>query len=173
LNAGKWAIVAPVIGMVAVAAIPFVRYAQKERAESAAVKFLEDVRLAQRHFAAAHGERGFAAGFDSLSEACPGAAASFAARDIHRVGDFGYQVILRPASGAITVALDCHGRPLVSDYYAAASPSAIDTAGQQAFALAGAGRIYVFFDGIAPLEKDMAPGGLATPLDTLDAFKIP
>jgi hypothetical protein len=31
----------------------------------------------------------------------------------------------------------------------------------------------VFFDGIAPLESDMAAGGLAVPLDTLEQFKIP
>ena len=35
------------------------------------------------------------------------------------------------------------------------------------------GRIYVFFDGVAPLERDMAAGGLATPLESVPTFKIP
>jgi hypothetical protein len=61
----------------------------------------------------------------------------------------------------------------VSDYYAAAAPRSVQTAGQQAFAMLAAGRIYVFFDGIAPLERDMTPDGLAVPLDALRTFKIP
>jgi hypothetical protein len=74
--------------------------------------------------------------------------------------------------GAISGALDCHGRPLSSDYYAALSPSD-GTVGQQAFAITGTGRIFVFFDGIAPVERDMTADGLATPIEALDTFKIP
>lgn len=67
---------------------------------------------------------------------------------------------------------DCHGRATSSDFYAAVAPrSALD--GRQAMAMLSWGRIYVFFDGIAPLESDMGPRGLAVPLDRLESFKIP
>jgi hypothetical protein len=39
--------------------------------------------------------------------------------------------------------------------------------------MTGTGRIFVFFDGVAPLESDMRPEGLATPLESVPAFKIP
>jgi hypothetical protein len=35
------------------------------------------------------------------------------------------------------------------------------------------GNIYVFFDGVAPLERDMTATGLATPVESVPAFKIP
>ena len=37
----------------------------------------------------------------------------------------------------------------------------------------GARRVYVFVDGVAPREADMAPGGLATPLEAMPSFRIP
>jgi hypothetical protein len=70
------------------------------------------------------------------------------------------------------VGIDCHGRQLTSDYYVAAEP-ANEFTGLLAFAATSRGRVYVFFDGIAPAERDMDAGGLAVPLDTLDTFKIP
>jgi hypothetical protein len=61
---------------------------------------------------------------------------------------------------------------MASDYYSAAQPiTPLD--GRQAFAMTARARIYVFFDGIAPRESDMRPGGLAVPLDTVERFKIP
>jgi hypothetical protein len=84
----------------------------------------------------------------------------------------GYRFVLRAARTARDVGLDCHGRRTASDFYAAATP-ANEFAGREAMAMTSWGRIYVFFDGIAPLESDMAVGGLAVPLDTLEAFKIP
>jgi hypothetical protein len=85
----------------------------------------------------------------------------------------GYATQLRAAEGATTLAVDCHGRAMVSNYYISAVPRSVDSPGQRAFAATAAGRIFVFFDGVAPLESDMAPTGLATPLETLSTFKIP
>jgi hypothetical protein len=79
---------------------------------------------------------------------------------------------LRAAARAATVGTDCHGRATASDFYAAVQPMD-EWAGRQAMAASAWGRIYVFFDGLPPLERDMEAGGLAVPLDTLDIFKIP
>jgi hypothetical protein len=84
-----------------------------------------------------------------------------------------YEVKVRAAEGATPLPPDCHGRPTTSDYYASAVPTSAAAAGQQAFAMTATGRIFVFFDGIAPLERDMTPSGLATPLESVPTFKIP
>jgi hypothetical protein len=62
---------------------------------------------------------------------------------------------------------------VVSDYYASAEPGSSRPPAHQAFAVTSAGRVFVFFDGIAPRERDMAPGGTATPLEQVPALKIP
>jgi hypothetical protein len=86
----------------------------------------------------------------------------------------GFDVSLRPAQGASTASADCHGQATTTDFYAALQPASVAAAPRRAYAVTGlSGRVFVFFDGVAPLEADMAPGGLATPLDTLGTFRIP
>ena len=169
-----WPVIVPLVGIVAIVAVPFMRHAQKTRAESAAAAFLGRLHAGQRAFRMSHSSLGYAPGFDSLTMPCPGSrAAPLTMNDITSLGTSGYDATLRSAEGASTGALDCHGRPLVSDYYAAVAPRSVDARGRQAFAVTSTGRIFLFFDGIAPLERDMLATGLATPLDTLDTFKIP
>lgn len=167
-----WAI--PLAGAAIVAALPVVRYIQKESAESAASDFLRRVHDAQQSFRSSQSGAGYAASFASLTTPCPGGGrAVFMADEIGALQGRGYDAQLRAARGATPVALDCHGHQTVSDYYAAAAPRSVEVAGQQAFGVTGAGRIFVFFDGIAPLESDMEPSGLATPLEAVSTFKIP
>lgn len=164
----------PLIGTAIVASLPFVRYVQKRGAESAAADFVRHVQLAQQSFRSSQQGMGYATSFESLTMPCPGSGSGTLSADaINSLERIGYSAQLRAAEGATPVAPDCHGRPTVSDYYAAAAPQLVKSAGQQAFAATGGGRIFVFFDGIAPLERDMAPSGLATPLDSLSTFKIP
>lgn len=166
--------IVPLVGAVIVAALPLVRYVQKRTAESGAADFLRRVQVAQHAFRASQPAAGYAASFESLTAPCPGGRPGMLRGDaISSLEQLGYAAQLRAAEGATPLALDCHGRPTVSDYYAAASPRSVASAGQQAFAATAAGRIFVFFDGIPPLERDMAPSGLATPLDALGTFKIP
>jgi hypothetical protein len=162
------------VGAVAVAALPLIRYVRKTTAEAAAADFLQRVHLAQQTFRSAQSVTGYAASLDSLTLPCHGAARSMLMADeIKSLEHSGYAAQLRAAEGATTMAIDCHGRAMVSDYYVAAAPRSVDSPGQQAFAATAAGRIFVFFDGIAPLESDMGPTGLATPLEALSTFKIP
>ena len=168
-----WLLGVPMLGIVVATLIPFVRHAQQTRAESAASAFLGRVHAGQQAFRVSHGNAGYASALDSLTMPCRGGnEVPIRASDVAALERAAYDAILRPAQLAVSAAKDCHGRPLVSDYYAAVSPRSVQSPGRQAFAVTATGRIFVFFDGIAPLERDMA-GGLATPLDALDTFKIP
>src|SRR5688572_8068215 len=102
------------------AAVPLVQHVQKTRAESAAVAVLARVVMAQEAFRAAHADAGYAATFDSLTAPCAGTAAPMPPLGPLEVT--GYGVTLRAAADAVSRGLDCHGRHLVSDYYAAISP---------------------------------------------------
>lgn len=168
-----WPILVPLAGIAVVVGVPFVRHAAKVTAEDTASGFLEQVHEGQRAFRASHGDAGYASALDSLTRACPGAsAAAVPASAVVALLAREYATTVRPADGAETRRADCHGRPLVSDYYAAAFPSTVG-AGQQAFATTASGRIFLFFDGVPPLERDMSADGLATPLDARETFTIP
>ncbi len=168
-----WRVILPLVGIALAVAVPLARHAQKVRAEHTAAEFLAHVRAAQQRFREEHQSAGYASALASLTTACPGSGGAAMGQPTATLIDAGYHVRLRPADGAVTVGDDCHGRPLASDYYVAAEPISAETPAQQAFAVTAAGRVFVFFDGIAPRERDMAAGGLATPLDRLDVFTIP
>jgi type II secretory pathway pseudopilin PulG len=162
----------PIAGIIAIGAIPLVRYAQKTAAEAAAVDALQELHEAQRRFRTMSG--GFAIDLTTLITPCPGQTTPALSRDLmSQLPRIGYRLALRAAERAITVGRDCHGRETVSDYYAAVQPEAPASAGQQAFATTSRGRIYLFYDGLPPSEQEMRPGGLAIPHDRADTFKIP
>ncbi len=164
----------PVIGAIAVIGLPLMRYAEKTRAEATAVEFLRRVQSAQEVFAAA-GSPGYASDLLSLTTPCEGhSTAALTTVAVSTLIGAGYQVRVRPAQGAEKRGPDCHGRPTVTDYYASVEPRSPEIVAQQAYALtATGGAVFVFFDGVAPRERDMAPGGLATPLEAAGAFEIP
>jgi len=170
----RWLRLTPLVAALGVAAIPLWQYGRKVQAETAGGAFVRQLAEAQLEFHrryAAH----FATALDSLTTPCagqPGAVLDI--RAVRHVVERGFAVVVRAAAGAPEGPADCHGRPTATDYYAALQPVSADAAPRQAYALTGlSGRVFLFFDGIAPLERDMAPGGLATPLDELGTFKIP
>lgn len=140
-------------------------------AEKAAAATMAAVIEAERAFRRAGGRGGYATDLQSLTTPCPGEQTSALSGDLP-VAKYDYRVIVRAAARALTNGTDCHGRPTATDFYTATAP-AHAWAGRQAMAATAWGRIYVFFDGLAPAERDMETGGLAVPLDTLDTFKIP
>jgi hypothetical protein len=89
-----------------------------------------------------------------------------------RLEDAGYHLELRAAEGARPRGADCHGLPLADDFYVSVAPLGSDGVPRQAFASRGDGHIYLFYDGIAPLESDM-DGGLATRVEDRERFVIP
>jgi hypothetical protein len=163
-----------VLGIVIVTGSPLVNYIRREQAEAAAAGFLGKLRTAQEAFRATGGG-GYASELVSLISPCVGQTAPpLRPEDVSGVAAAGYEVTIRPAAVSESSGVDCHGRPTASDYYAAVQPRSPEILAQEAFGTtASAGRIFVFFDGVAPLEPDMGPGGLATPLDDVDSFKIP
>jgi type II secretory pathway pseudopilin PulG len=160
-----------VAGVAAAVGVPVSSSYRMAKTERAAADTLQAIADAQRAFRRGGGRGGYAVDVASLTRPCPGDAQ--AVLDIDpAVSGHDYVFVLRPASGASTAGVDCHGRATTTDFYAAARP-AHAWAGRQALATTARGRIYVFFDGIAPLERDMGALGLAVPLDRLDTFKIP
>jgi hypothetical protein len=156
-------------GIAGTISVPVHMYVQMDAAERAAATLLERIADAQRDFRDRNDRRGYATALASLTTPCPGDERS--ALELHEPVS-PYEVTLRAADRAVSRGTDCHGRPVASDFYAAAWPTSA-VAGRQAFAVTARGRIYVFFDGIAPRESDFAFGGLAVPLDAIETFKIP
>lgn len=157
-------------GMATAVALTVFSYARMRQAERGAAATLVSVGNAQRAFRGRSGHGGYATDVASLMTPCPGE--ERAPLDPGQGTARDYTLLVRAAAGAATVGADCHGRPMASNYYAAAQP-ATPLAGRQAFAMTSGARIYVFFDGLAPREADMGRGGLAVPLETVDRFKIP
>lgn len=170
----RWLRLVPLVAALGVAAIPLWQYGQKLQAEAAGEGFMRQLAEAQLEFRRRHGLN-FAASLESLTAACPGEPiAPLDAQAVEAVEARGFEIAVRGAQGAAEGPADCHGRLTAGDYYAALHPRSTDAAPRQAYAMTGvAGRTFVFFDGLAPLERDMAAGGLATPLEQLSTFKIP
>jgi hypothetical protein len=169
----RWRLILPVAGVLIALAWPFSRYAMKVRAETTALQVLEEIRLAQTAFRTNGGRGGYASSLDSLTRSCDSSPAVLAESTLADLRTLGYEALLRARVGAAAVATDCLGRPTVQDYYVALQPVSATVDGQRAFAAAAEGDAFVFFDGLAPLEADMAAGGLATPVGALTAFRIP
>jgi hypothetical protein len=156
--------------MAGAVAVPVASYARMRQAEVGAAAALARVTDAQRAFRTRPGHGGYATAVASLITPCPGD--ERAMLDPRQGVARHYTMIIRAAQDARGLGVDCHGRAMASDYYAALQPASA-LAGRQAFATTARARIYVFFDGIAPREPDMRFGGLALPLDTVDRFEIP
>jgi len=170
----RWTRIVPLAAILAVAAVPLAEHARTVRAESAGLEFLQQLAAAQGAFHS--GRSGFAATLESLTRPCPGERGS-AVLDpaiVRAVIDRGFDIVLRPSDGASASSADCLGLATTTGFYAAVQPSSIEAPPRRAYATTGvSGNIFVFFDGIAPLERDMAAGGLATPVEALPAFRIP
>lgn len=165
-----WSILLPVIGTCVAAAIPFARYAEKQRDESVAVNSVRQIQDAQERVRDAAGA--YATVLATLVEGCLGVAPALPAAVLEELAGAGYVLQMRAAVDAAPGGKDCQGHPLASDYYVAVSPATAGEAAEKAFAGRADRRLFVFVDGIAPSEADIA-GGLATPLDEINSFKIP
>jgi hypothetical protein len=164
----------PVIGIFVAAGVPLARHASGRHAERVAVDVAGEIRQAQERFRQASARGGFAADLASLSTPCAGRAdAALAPATMVSLRAAGYEALVRPAQGATLLEPDCHGRATTSDYYATIEPHESDRRPLKAFAMRANGGVFVFFDGIAPLERDMPTGGLAQPLERLGELRIP
>ena len=134
------------------------------------IEALRHVQAAQRALHAGTG--GYAATVATLTATCKGmermlppeALATFEAR--------GYALVVRPSRAGRTAGVDCEGRALTSDYVVSAWPVSASAAARQAYTGLPDGRMFLFYDGIAPSEGDIAKG-LATPVAERESFTIP
>jgi hypothetical protein len=156
--------------MIAAVAEPLVTHLAGRRQEDAAAEWIASLRSAQERFRSAAG--GYATDLSALASACPGGTAVWSADALAALASMGYQVALRSARHAAVGPSPCGGAPMASDYYVAVAPRQGTGPAQRAFAATARGDIFVFFDGIAPHEQDIA-SGLATPLAEADRFVIP
>jgi hypothetical protein len=166
----EWIMVFPIIGTMVTASVPVTQHVTRQRHEQSAVDVIQRLHQAQLAFHTRWG--GYAADIASLTTPCPSSEAVLAPDQVSSLEASGYSLQLRAAQGARAAGRDCFGVTLVDDYFVAAAPMSVDEAGQKAFGGRADGRLYVFFDGIAPRETDIS-AGLATPLDTVESFKIP
>ena len=162
--------VVPLVGIIVAVSVPLLRHVEKRRHENTALEGLQQVRAAQDAFKAR--ASGYAIDLTSLITACGRGKPMLAGDVLTDLEDAGYRLQLRAAAGAALTGRDCHGRPLVDDYYVATAPVDASEAAQQAFAARAGGSVYLFLDGIAPREVEML-SGLATPVELRDTFRIP
>jgi hypothetical protein len=155
-----------IVGTLVAAAFPAGHYAWTMARERAAISRLEAIVGAQQAFRERGGHGGYAASLESLTTPCPGASAVLDARSSDgEIHDGGYRLTMRPARGASAGPADCHGRSTTTDFLAFAMPIRAGIDGTRSMTTGAAGRVFLFHDAVAPAEADMAPGGLAVPLD--------
>lgn len=159
---------AALLGTVAVLTVPARMFAIMARNEADAVSALARIDAAQRAFERA-GHGGYASDLATLTTPCPGESAPLLSADELPTE---YEFFVRAAVNAVERGRDCHGRPVVSDYYGSAAPRHV-LAGLRAYARTSRRRMHMFFDGVPPRERDFPPQGLAVPVDTLSTFEIP
>lgn len=160
----------PVAGTLLAVSVPLVRYAARDRDERVAIEVVRRISDAQREFRAGTG--GYATDVASLTATCAATPAPLSSDVFDRLRTVGYVLHMRAAAGETVGGTDCHGRALASDYYLAVAPASADVAARQAIATRSDGRLFLFHDGIAPTEADIATG-LPTPVEERESFKIP
>jgi hypothetical protein len=165
-----WTIGFPLAGCLVAAAVPLVRYAGMQRDERVAIDVMAQVQGAQAVFQNRSG--GFATNAASLTAVCDGREPALSLAVLAGLAAAGYGLQLRAAEGATVSGRDCLGGDVATDYYAAIAPLSPATRARQAYASRGDGRVYLFVDGLAPRERDIA-SGLATPLEARESFRIP
>lgn len=167
-----WAVLvlAPVLTTTVAVARPLWEHAARTRAERLAVDFLARVRAVQDRVRERQGQ-GYAPDLAALSSACSTDRTDTV--DVDAVEAAGYVVHVRPTRDARHLEATCGGQPLVTDYLVTVEPRADDWGPRRAYAARRDGVVFVFFDGVAPAERDMSMGGLATPFEALPSLRIP
>lgn len=168
--------------LIAVSYATATRLGPKPR-ERLAAEALAAIVEAQETFRATGGRGRYATTLESLATPCPGG--EWMGLETDSLTGRGYVITLRARQPQPTLAraaspdaqgpklaslqaasvVDCHGRPTAADFVASAAPIRAGIDGLRALSTTSTGRIVAFFDGVAPTEIDMAPGGLAMPLD--------
>lgn len=143
-----------VLAIVAAIAIPGLLRARMSANETAATNRLRVLTSAQVMFSADCGRGGFAMTFDQLNAAAGGGADLGGAVP-------GYELRLTQGAGAEAGAVDCHGKPTTTRYYATAWPTTFGSTGARSFATNEASAIWQTLTDSPPSEPFGPP---ATPV---------
>jgi prepilin-type N-terminal cleavage/methylation domain-containing protein len=158
-------VVVGIVGVVSAIAIPALLRAKVTANETAALGSVRAVNSAQTAYASAAAQGGYSTSFTSLTQGCPGSSQGFLSPDL--AGDpakkSGYNVSL--AAGTLGAGpQDCNGVATSVGYYLTATPISVGLTGNRGFASTSPGVIYFTFDGSAPSEAQMRPGGGGNPI---------
>lgn len=156
-------IIVALVGLLAALAVPGLRRSRMLGNEAAAIGALRAIVAAESAYASSCGQNRYAPSLTTLGEPAPGAAQGFLTGDLAVAAPRrdGYRFALTAAAGSVAGAPDCHGKPTVTGYYAAAEPLEFASTGARAFAVDTAGMIWQVPAAAAPAEPFSAP---ATPI---------
>jgi hypothetical protein len=160
-------LVAPVIGLLLAIGVPLAEHVARERNTRTVIALVQEAMALQAAFQGRAG--GYASGGAALAAACASGSEAFGLVQA-RAAAAGYRVAVCPSAQAHLVGNACDGTPLISAYLVTAEP-VVPGVGRAVTGVSDGG-VFVFYDGVAPTEHDIARG-LPTPLDRLNAFRIP
>jgi len=121
-----------------------------------AITALSSIQKAQRLYATACGNGGYASSIGVLLDPVPGTSTAFLSEHFARYAPGDYVVTVAPGADTAAGTLDCHGNRTVSRFYASAVPAARSRA-QRSYATTQDGTIWQVKGPSAPAEPFHSP----------------
>ena len=152
-------IVVAIIGIIAAIAVPGLLRARMSGNETSAIGSLRATNTAQVNYASACGNGNYANAFTVLAVGPAASTQGFLSPDLTGSATplksgFNYAIPTAPASGVN----DCNGTPSSLTYYATATPAAVGSTGNRAFATTQGGAIFQDTTGVAPTLAAITAG---------------
>ena len=156
-------IVVGLIGVLATLTAAVMMTARLSGNEASAIGSMRAVVSAEIDYNALN--RGFAVNLATLATPCPGTPSPFISADLNANGVVknGFAYTLAAGAGAIAGPNDCNGVATQTTFYTAATPTAVGSTGNRAFASNQNGTLWQDTSGAAPVEPFVA-GGTVSPV---------
>jgi prepilin-type N-terminal cleavage/methylation domain-containing protein len=150
-------IVVAIIGIIAAIAVPGLLRARISGNEASAIGSTRAIVSAQVDYWGV--TRGYAETLEALADPCPGSDVPFISPDLGTTGveKSGYIFDMNDGAGAVAPN-DCNGTASSTRYYVSATPAAVGTSGNRAFASNPASTIWQDTSGVAPVEPFAVAG---------------
>ena len=157
-------IVVAIIGIIAAIAVPGLLRARISGNEASAIGSMRAVVSAQADYSGLN--RGYATNLTRLAFLCPQQIVPFISPDLNTngVAKSGYTFTLANGANGVAAPLDCGGTgvPTSTTFYGTATPQAIGTTGNRAFATNVGSALWQDTTGVAPPEPFTAGGTITT-----------
>jgi type IV pilus assembly protein PilA len=151
-------IVVAIIGIIAAIAVPGLLRARMSGNETSAIGSLRATNTAQVNYASACGNGNYATGFPILAIGPNASTQGFLSPDLTAVAaplKSGFNYAMVPGANAV---LDCNGTMAALTYYSSATPAAVGSTGNRAFATTQGGAIFQDTTGVAPTAAAITAG---------------